>query len=80
MKFPTLVIPILSPLPRSCPDQSNYQEFSGSVSAEHEYLLIRRRSTKLGMTRLDPPPHWPNPRAWIDEAQSRDGRAKQTGI
>ncbi|XP_044036630.1 serine/arginine repetitive matrix protein 2-like isoform X2 [Siniperca chuatsi] len=56
----------------SCRDHSDYQEFSGSVSAEDEYLPIRRRSTKLSMTRLDPPPHRPNPRAWMDESRNRD--------
>ncbi|KAL7379048.1 hypothetical protein ABVT39_022554 [Epinephelus coioides] len=64
----------------SCRDQSDYQEFSGSVSAEDEYLPIRRHSTKLGMTRLDPPPHRPNPRAWMDEARSRDSFGRQSGL
>ncbi|XP_078125095.1 uncharacterized protein LOC144529711 isoform X3 [Sander vitreus] len=58
----------------------DYQEFSGSVSAEDEYLPIRRRSTKLSMTRLDPPPHRPNPRAWMDEARSRDNFSSQSGL
>ncbi|GAA6215553.1 serine/arginine repetitive matrix protein 2-like isoform X1 [Lates japonicus] len=64
----------------SCRDQSDYQEFSSSISAEDEYLPIRHHSTKLGMTRLDPPPHRPNPLAWMDEARSRDGFTRQTGI
>lgn len=77
--IPTLVILLPSLLPRSCRDQSDYQEFSGSVSAEDEYLPIRWRSTKLGMTRLDPPPHRPNPRAWMDEARSRDSFTSKSG-
>ncbi|XP_047184127.1 filaggrin [Scophthalmus maximus] len=65
----------------SCRDQSDYQDFSGSVSAEDEYLLIRRHSAKLKtMTRLDPPPHRPNPRAWMDEARSRDGLIRRSGM
>ncbi|XP_067426999.1 serine/arginine repetitive matrix protein 5 [Thunnus thynnus] len=64
----------------SCRDQSDYQEFSGSVSAEDEYLPIRRHSTKLSMTRLDPPPHRPNPRAWMDEARSRDSFSRHSGL
>ncbi|XP_034058190.1 serine/arginine repetitive matrix protein 2 [Gymnodraco acuticeps] len=58
----------------SCRD---YQE---SVSAEDKYLPIRRRSNKLGMTRLDPPPHRPNPRAWMEEARSRDNFGSQSGF
>lgn len=80
LSIPTLVILLPSPLPRSCRDQSDYQEFSGSVSAEDEYLPIRRSSTKLGMTRLDPPPHRPNPRAWMDEARSRDSFSGRSGM
>lgn len=64
---------------RSCRDQSDYQEFSGSGSADDEYLPIRRRSAKLNMTRLDPPPHRPNPRAWMDEARSRDSFTSRSG-
>ncbi|KAG7504786.1 hypothetical protein JOB18_017188 [Solea senegalensis] len=64
----------------SCRDQSDYQEFSGSISGEDEYLPIRRQSTKLGMTRLDPPPHRPNPRAWMEEARSRNGFTGRSGI
>ncbi|KAM7372358.1 hypothetical protein PAMP_009532 [Pampus punctatissimus] len=64
----------------SCQDQSDYQEFSSSVSAEDEYLPIRRHSTKLSMTRLDSPPHRPNPRAWMDEARSRDGFSRHSGV
>lgn len=75
----TLVILLPSHLPRSCRDHSDYQEFSGSVSTEDEYLPIHRRSTKLGMTRLDPPPHRANPRAWMDEARSRDRFSSQSG-
>lgn len=68
--------------PWSCRDQSDYQEFSGSVSGEEEYLPVRRRrrhSSQFGMTRLDPPPHRPNPRAWMDEARNRDGFSGRTG-
>ncbi|XP_076608381.1 uncharacterized protein LOC143333891 [Chaetodon auriga] len=64
----------------SCRDHSDYLEFSGSISAEDEYLPIRRRSTKLGMTRLDPPPHRPNPRAWMDETRSRDNFSSRSGL
>ncbi|XP_034394944.1 serine/arginine repetitive matrix protein 2 [Cyclopterus lumpus] len=64
----------------SCRDHSDYCEFSGSVSAEDEYLPIRRRLTKLAMTRLDPPPHRPSPRAWMDEARSRDHFSGQSGL
>ncbi|KAI3360128.1 hypothetical protein L3Q82_014445 [Scortum barcoo] len=64
----------------SCCDQSDYQEFSGSVSAEDEYLPIRSHSAKLGMTRLDPPPHRPNPRTWLDEARSRDSFTSKSGL
>ncbi|XP_061605908.1 uncharacterized protein LOC133466335 [Phyllopteryx taeniolatus] len=49
----------------SCLDQSDYQELSGSGSAEDDYPPLR-------MARLDPPPHRPTPRAWMDEALSRD--------
>ncbi|XP_034045734.1 uncharacterized protein LOC117527479 isoform X2 [Thalassophryne amazonica] len=55
----------------SCLDQSDYQELSGCGSTEDEYLPIYHRSIQLGMTRLDPPPHRPSPRAWMDEAQNR---------
>ncbi|XP_029998115.1 serine/arginine repetitive matrix protein 2 [Sphaeramia orbicularis] len=64
----------------SCRDQSDYQEFSGSVSAEDEYLPIHRHSTKFSMTRLDPPPHRPNPRVWIDEARSKDRFGRNSGL
>ncbi|TWW69341.1 hypothetical protein D4764_18G0001470 [Takifugu flavidus] len=64
----------------SCLEQSDYQESSGSGSAEDEYLPIRCRSTKVGMTRLDPPPHRPNPRGWMEEAQSRDGFNGTSGL
>lgn len=63
----------------SCRDLSDYLEFSGSGSADDEYLPIRRRSAKLNMTRLDPPPHRPNPRAWMDEARSRDSFTSRSG-
>lgn len=62
---------------RSFRDQS--EEFSSSVSAEEEYFPILRHSTKLNMTRLDPPPHGPNPRTWMDEAQGRDGFIRHSG-
>ncbi|KAF3846776.1 hypothetical protein F7725_003854 [Dissostichus mawsoni] len=55
-------------------------DYQDSVSAEDKYLPIRRRSTKLGMTRLDPPPHRPNPRAWMEEARSRDNFGSQSGF
>ncbi|XP_067333644.1 TRIO and F-actin-binding protein-like isoform X1 [Channa argus] len=62
----------------SCRD---HQEFSGSVSAEDEYLPNNRhRSTAVGMTRLDPPPHRPNPRTWMDDNRSRDGFSRQSGL
>nr|XP_020480562.1 TRIO and F-actin-binding protein isoform X2 [Monopterus albus] len=64
----------------SCRDQSDNQEFSSSVSAEDDYLPIHRRSTKLGMTRLDPPPHRPNTRAWMNEAGGRDGFSRRSGL
>ncbi|XP_071319615.1 micronuclear linker histone polyprotein [Trachinotus anak] len=32
------------------------------------------------MTRLDPPPHRANPRAWMEEARSRDGFTRRSGI
>ncbi|XP_069380968.1 serine/arginine repetitive matrix protein 2 [Paralichthys olivaceus] len=32
------------------------------------------------MTRLDPPPHRPNPRAWMDEARSREGFTRRAGM
>ncbi|XP_015236325.1 PREDICTED: TRIO and F-actin-binding protein isoform X2 [Cyprinodon variegatus] len=52
----------------SCREQS--EEFSCSVSTDDEYLPIRRQPTKLRMTRLDPPPHRPNPRqAWMEETR-----------
>ncbi|KAK1877267.1 TRIO and F-actin-binding protein [Dissostichus eleginoides] len=56
------------------------RDYQDSVSAEDKYLPIRRRSTKLGMTRLDPPPHRPNPRAWMEEARSRDNFGSQSGF
>lgn len=68
-----------SSLPLSCLDRSDYQESSRSGSAEDEYLPIRQRSPKVGMTRLDPPPHRPNPRAWMEEARSRDGFSGRAG-
>lgn len=74
-----LVILLLSPLPRSCREQSDYQEFSGSASAEDEYPPIRRHLVKLDMTRLDPPPHRPNPRAWMDDSRSRDSFSRHSG-
>lgn len=63
----------------SCRDQSDYLEFSGSGSADDEYLPLYHRSPKINMTRLDPPPHRPNPRAWMDEARSRDGFTSRSG-
>ena len=56
----------------SCCDQSDCPDFSGSVSADDNHPPFRRRPTHLSMTRLDPPPHRPNPRAWMEEAQSKD--------
>ncbi|KAM8823887.1 uncharacterized protein ACB058_020315 [Synchiropus picturatus] len=32
------------------------------------------------MTRLDPPPHRPNPRAWMEEARSRDDFTRRPGF
>ncbi|KAM3597195.1 uncharacterized protein V6R79_001192 [Siganus canaliculatus] len=64
----------------SCRDQSDCQEFSSSVSGEDEYLPVRRRPTKLAMTRLDPPHHRPNPRAWMDEAQTRGSFSSRSGF
>ncbi|XP_025762425.1 serine/arginine repetitive matrix protein 2 [Oreochromis niloticus] len=32
------------------------------------------------MTRLDPPPHRPNPRAWTDDSQSRDIFSRHSGL
>ncbi|KAK2833809.1 hypothetical protein Q5P01_017698 [Channa striata] len=59
----------------------DYQEFSGSISAEDEYLPnTRHRSTNLGMTRLDPPPHRPNPRTWMDDSRGRDAFSRQSGL
>lgn len=65
--------------PLSCLDHSDYQESSGSGSAEDEYQPVRRPSPQVGMTRLDPPPHRPSPRAWMEEAQSRDGFRSRSG-
>ncbi len=79
LSISALVIPLSSPRPRSCCDQSDYQEFSGSLSAEDEYLPIRRRTTKLSMTRHDPQPHRPNPRAWMDQARRRDSFSSRHG-
>ncbi|TKS91557.1 TRIO and F-actin-binding protein [Collichthys lucidus] len=64
----------------SCQDQSDYQESSSSVSADDEYPPIRRPSTKFDMTRLDPPPHRPNPRAWMDEDRGRDSFNSRSGL
>ncbi|XP_014838604.1 PREDICTED: TRIO and F-actin-binding protein isoform X2 [Poecilia mexicana] len=60
----------------SC-DQS--EEFTCSVSTDEEYLPIRSHPTKLRMTRLDPPPHRPNPRqAWMEETQGlKEDREKR---
>ncbi|XP_061702009.1 TRIO and F-actin binding protein b isoform X1 [Syngnathoides biaculeatus] len=57
----------------SCLDPSEYQELSGSGSAEDEYTPQR-------MTRLDLPPHRPTPRAWMDEAHSRDSFNSRLGF
>ncbi|XP_077940858.1 uncharacterized protein LOC120827402 [Gasterosteus aculeatus] len=64
----------------SCHDRRHYQEFSGSVSTEDDYPPIRGRSADLIMTRLDPPPHRPSPRAWMDEARTRDSFKGQSGL
>lgn len=69
-----------SSLPLSCLDHSDYRESSGSASAEDEYLPSRQRSPKVGMTRLDPRPHRPDPRAWMEEAQSGAGFSGRSGI
>ncbi|XP_055009058.1 serine/arginine repetitive matrix protein 2 [Boleophthalmus pectinirostris] len=62
-------------------DQSDYQEFSSSISTEDdEYLPAQRDSTHFTMTRLDPPPHRPNPRAWMDEARSKDAFSRRSGL
>ncbi|XP_055366977.1 serine/arginine repetitive matrix protein 2 [Betta splendens] len=61
-------------LPCSCRDQSD------SVSAEDDDLPTRRRSSTLDMTRLDPPPHRPTPRAWMEESRSRDDLSRRSGL
>ncbi|KAM9745852.1 uncharacterized protein ACNS7B_010047 [Menidia menidia] len=55
-------------------------EYSGSVSAEEEYLQIRQGFSKLSMTRLDPPSYRPRPQAWMDEAQSRNSFPRHAGF
>ncbi|XP_028311944.1 serine/arginine repetitive matrix protein 2 [Gouania willdenowi] len=57
----------------SCRD---YQDFN----TEEDYLPIRWRSNKLNMTRLDPPPHRPHTRAWMDDARSQDGFSRRSGL
>ncbi|KAK7939352.1 hypothetical protein WMY93_002678 [Mugilogobius chulae] len=61
-------------------DHSDYQEFSSSISTEDEYLPVQHHSSHLAMTRLDPPPHRPNPRAWMDEARSRDAFSSHSSL
>ncbi|XP_036003957.1 uncharacterized protein LOC118566334 [Fundulus heteroclitus] len=63
----------------SCRDQS--EEFSSSVSTDDEYLPFQRRPTKLGMTRLDPPPHRSNPRqAWMEETRGSRSFSTSSGL
>ncbi|XP_038844548.1 serine/arginine repetitive matrix protein 2 [Salvelinus namaycush] len=64
----------------SCRDQSVYADLSGSISAEDDYLPLRHRSTHLTMTRLDPPPHRTNPKAWMEEDNSRGRIGRHSGL
>ncbi|KAM8844552.1 uncharacterized protein AB9W97_000078 isoform 1-T2 [Spinachia spinachia] len=64
----------------SCQDHRHYREFSGSVSTEDESPPTRGRSGGLAMPRLDPPPHRPSTRAWMDEARGRDTFRGQSGL
>ncbi|CDQ81533.1 unnamed protein product [Oncorhynchus mykiss] len=64
----------------SCRDQSVYADLSGSISAEDDYLPLRYRSTHLTMTRLDPPPHRTNPKAWMEEDNSRGTIGRHSGL
>ncbi|XP_061893392.1 uncharacterized protein LOC133642986 [Entelurus aequoreus] len=57
----------------SCLEQSDDREPRGSGSAEDDYPPLR-------MTRLDPPPHRPTPRAWMEESRSIDGFSKRSGF
>ncbi|KAJ8345226.1 hypothetical protein SKAU_G00294190, partial [Synaphobranchus kaupii] len=63
----------------STQDQSDYPELSGSITSEEDYLNLQDTESHLAMTRLDPPPHRPNPRAWMDEARGREGFSRHTG-
>ena len=76
---PFVLVHLHSSPPLSCLDHSDYQESSGSGSAEDEYLPIRQHSPKAGMTRLDPSPHRTNPRAWTEDAPSRSGFSGRSG-
>ncbi|XP_037834630.1 serine/arginine repetitive matrix protein 2 [Kryptolebias marmoratus] len=62
----------------SCRDQS--EGLSSSVSAEEEYLPSQRRPTKFSMTRLDPPPHRPNPRAWLEDTRGSSSFTGRSGL
>ncbi|XP_031690839.1 serine/arginine repetitive matrix protein 2 [Oncorhynchus kisutch] len=64
----------------SCRDQSVYADLSGSISAEDDYLPLRHRSTHLTMTHLDPPPHRTNPKAWMEEDNSRGRIGRHSGL
>ncbi|XP_061158325.1 uncharacterized protein LOC133169860 isoform X2 [Syngnathus typhle] len=54
-------------------DPSDYQELSGSGSAEDEYPSLR-------MPRLEPPPHGRTSRAWMDEAHIGDSFNRRAGF
>ncbi|KAL6457415.1 hypothetical protein MHYP_G00343780 [Metynnis hypsauchen] len=41
---------------------------SGSATPEEDFLPLHHNK----MTRLDPPPHRPNPQAWMEEARGRE--------
>ncbi|KAL4658031.1 cyclin-dependent kinase 12-like [Arapaima gigas] len=64
----------------STQDPSDYPELSDSISQEEDYLPHKDRQFDSTMTRLDPPPHRPNPRAWMEEARGRDGFSSHTGF
>ncbi|KAG5832446.1 hypothetical protein ANANG_G00291260 [Anguilla anguilla] len=60
-------------------DQSDYPELSGSITSEEDYLHLQDAESHPTMTRLDPPPHRPNPRAWMDEPRGRESFSRHSG-
>ncbi|KAJ8387545.1 hypothetical protein AAFF_G00152410 [Aldrovandia affinis] len=63
----------------STQDQCDYPDLSGSITSEEDYLHLQDALTDPAMTRLDSPPHRPSPRAWMDEARSRESFGRRAG-